>query len=107
MGAKTGILFSFHSCSSGFETNSLQEFIEAGEDASVEAVKLGAVGVVQLAISAEWSKQTGSQRSIDAFKEFEEDHADGVALGEQSIAARARDFLNQTFSPELGQVVAQ
>jgi len=59
----------------------LQEFIEAGKDASVEAVQLGAVGVVQLATSAEGSKQTGSQGSINTFERFKEQQADGVALG--------------------------
>jgi hypothetical protein len=80
MGGVTRILFSLHSCSSGFETDCEQELVEAGEDASIEAVELGTAGVVQLGISIERAEQTGSQGSINTFKKFEEHQADGVAL---------------------------
>jgi hypothetical protein len=67
-------------CSSGFEANCEQEFVEAGEEASIKAVELGTAGVAQLGIGAEWAEQTGSQGSINTFKKFKEHQTDGVAL---------------------------
>ena len=43
------------SLSSFFEADSLQKAVEAGDDASVEAVELGAAGVGQLGIGPEWT----------------------------------------------------
>ena len=99
--AKNVLIF-IHSLGGFFETDSLQELVEAGGNASVETVELGAAGVAQLGIGTEWTEQTGGQRSVDTFKKFKEHQADGVALGEQSIAVRARDFLNQSFEGRVG-----
>jgi hypothetical protein len=82
-----GILFSFHSCPSDFETDREQELVKTGDDASVEAVELGTAGIVQLCIGAESAEDSGSQRSIDAFKKLQEHHADGVTVGKQPITA--------------------
>ena len=63
----------------------MQKVVETGGDASVEAIELGAAGVAQLGIGTDWTEQTGSQRSVNTFKEFKEYQADGVALGKQPV----------------------
>ena len=65
---------------SGFETDGEQELVEAGDDARIEPVKLGTVGVVQIFVCAEWAQHSGSQRSINAFKKLREYQTNGVAL---------------------------
>jgi hypothetical protein len=42
---------------------------------------LGTADILQLCIGAEWAQDSGSQRSIDAFKKFQEQQADGVTMG--------------------------
>jgi hypothetical protein len=84
---RKNVLIFIHSLGGFFETDSLQELVEAGGNASVEAVELGAAGVAQLGIGTEWTEQTGGQRSVDTFKKFKEHQADGVALGEEPITA--------------------
>jgi hypothetical protein len=55
--------------------------IGAGDHARIEPGKLGTADILQLCIGAEWAQDSGSQRSIDAFKKFQEQQADGVPMG--------------------------
>ena len=85
----------------------MQEFVEAGNDASIQAVELRAAEFVHLGIRAEWPEQTGGERRIDAFEELEEEQTYRVSLREQSIATGARDLFNQTLGSEFGEIVAE
>jgi hypothetical protein len=58
MRQKMGILCSFSYLIvklSGFETDGLQELVEGGDSASIEAIELGSAGVWQVSIGAEWT----------------------------------------------------
>lgn len=52
-------------------------------------------------------QESGGQRCIDPFKEFEEDQANRVAVREQTVASGAVDFDQQAFGSQLGEIVSQ
>ena len=44
---------------------------------------------------------------MDPFKQFQKNQADAIAVGQETVAPGVEDLFDQTFGPELGQVVAQ
>ena len=67
--------------SSSFEADCLQQFVQAGSDTSIETVELRTFGILQDGVGSEWLKETGSKGSVYALEKFQEEHANGVALG--------------------------
>jgi hypothetical protein len=51
-------------------------------------------------------EQSGGEGSAESVEQLQEDQADRISLGRQSIAARTRQFLDEAFGAELGEVVA-
>ncbi len=60
-----------------------------------------------MAVGRDRTEKTGGERRINALEELQEEKADGVALGQQLIAARVRKLDDKAFGTKLGQVVAQ
>ena len=73
----------------------MQERVETGDDASIEAVQLRTFGLFEFCVRPERFKQTGGQRSVNAFEKFQEEYANAIAFGAQSIAVRRRDLIDQ------------
>ena len=53
------------------------------------------------------AEEASGERRVDALEELQEEKADGVALRQQSIAARVGKLDDQGFGTKLGQVIAQ
>jgi len=61
-------------------------------DALIEAIKCATFAVWQCAVAAEWRRQAGGERCVDPFEQFQEGHADRVALAGELIALADRFF---------------
>ena len=55
----------------------------------------------QSGVGGHATEQTSRQRRIDALEELQEDDADRVALGAESIAPGVRHFLNEALARSL------
>ena len=104
MALSTGILFAFGlSCRS--ETDSLNESVEIVDDALIEPVEDRAgraeIGLAaELGVGLHWREKAGGQRSVDAFEELKEHKADRAAVGEEPIAARVRQLLDEALGAQ-------
>src|SRR5260370_20488530 len=58
-------------------------------------------------VTGDRAQASGSQGSIDALEELQEDQADGISLGQQLVAARAGQLFDKAFHAELGEVVSK
>ena len=47
----------------------------------------------------------GAQGCVDALEKLQEDEADGISLGAETIAARAGQLFDQAFDAELGEII--
>jgi len=63
--------------------------------------------VIQLENTATGEKRATASDTSGNFKEFEEDHADRIALVDQPITARVGDLLYQAFGAQLAEVIAE
>jgi len=63
--------------------------------------------LLELPVAGEGSQESGGQGSIDLFKKFEEDQADGIALPRQTVTAGTGALFYQPFGTELGKVVSK
>src|SRR5918996_4862977 len=107
MGDGTRILYSFAVSSRCLQSDGAGEVIERVGDALVEAVQLRELLRRNLGLGEERSQEPGGKRSVEAVEELEEDHAEAVALGEQSIPPRMRKLFDQPLGAQLGNIVAQ
>jgi hypothetical protein len=60
--------------------------------AVISAIKGGGLFLGNVLIRRKGPQDAGRQRSIDFFIQFEEDQADLVAVGEESVARRLRKW---------------
>ena len=97
-----GVL-SHKSCGSP-QTDRTPEGVEVGDDALIESVESMALLFSEDGIGRDGSEETGRQRGVDAFEEFQKEDAQSIPMGQQAIAARA---LDQAFRARLRQVVPQ
>src|SRR5260370_17535701 len=58
-------------------------------------------------VTGDRAQASGSQGSIDALEELQEDQADGISLGQQLVAARAGQLFDKAFHAELGEAVSK
>ncbi len=63
--------------------------------------------VSQGAVTAKWRQQAGGEGCVDFFEELEEDETNGVALTDQSISTGVRDFFQESFGAQFGQVISE
>jgi len=70
----------------------VQKRIQVVADAFVEAVEFAAFFFGQEAVAAEWRQQSRSEWGVNLFEQFEEYHADGVALADQLVATECGIF---------------
>src|SRR5580658_8157045 len=61
----------------------------------------------EFAITGKRLENTGGERSIDTLKQFQEEHANGIALGGETVTTRVRQFFYQTFGAQLGKIIAE
>src|SRR5208337_579635 len=87
--------------SCGFETDGVNERVEVVDDALIEPVEERSALAAQLGVGRDWGKKAGSQRSVDAFKELQKDEADRVAVGEDPIAARVWQLLDEALGAQI------
>src|SRR6266542_4195218 len=106
-GAPTRILFSLRRPRGSFETHRVQERIQVVTDALIKAVNLTPFLFGQDAVAAKWRQQARREGRIDLLEELKEHYADRVALADQLIATGARNFFDQAFAAQLGEVVAE
>ena len=92
--------------SCGFESDSPNERVEVIGDALVKAVELRASLIGELGVGSERRKQPGRQGSVDALEEFQKDEADRVAVGQESVAARVRQLVEETFGAQFREIIA-
>ena len=52
-------------------------------------------------------EESSGERSVDAVEEFQEDQADRISLGRQTVAAGARQLFDKAFRAQLGEVVSK
>ena len=86
--------------SRGFETDGLNERVEVVNDALIEPAELRSALAAQLGVGRHWGKKVGSQRSVDAFEELQKDKADRVAVGEEPVAARVWQLLDEALGAQ-------
>ena len=94
------------SCRS-LQTDGAEQCVKVGRNALIQTVKSVALLFGERRVSRNRSKETSGQRSVDPLEEFQEEHADAVALGHQSITAGALNFLHEAFGAQLREIVAQ
>ena len=78
----------------------MKKRIEIVYDLLIEAIQLGAFVVLEFGVSAVRLKQPGSERRVNAFEEFEEHQANGIALWAESIAAGFGEFFDQVLGSQ-------
>ena len=76
-------------------------------DALIQTIQSIALLVWQRAISVKWRQQAGSERRVDFLEYLQKSQADGIALADESIAARMGDLLHLPFGSQLGTVIAE
>ena len=82
-----------------FETDRVQQFVQVVDDALIEPIELRTLRIWQRRVSRKRLEQACGQRCVNAFKEFEEDDGDRVAMGLQPVPAGVRQFVDQPFGP--------
>ena len=93
--------------SRGFEADGSDEGIEIVDDALIEAIELRSPLGFEPGICFDGAEKACREWGIDAFEELQEDEADRVPLREELIAARVREFGNEAFGAEFGEIVAE
>ncbi len=78
--------------------------VERVADALVEPVELGQTLGLELGVTRERLKKTGSERSVNPFKELEIHQADAVPPWPQSITSGMGQFLDELLGSQLGQI---
>jgi hypothetical protein len=89
------------------EAHRANELIEIVNDTLVETVELGSLVAVKVGIAFDWTEDARGKRGVDALEEFEEDQADRVALREQVVAPRTRQFGDEALGAEFREVVTE
>src|SRR5713226_200244 len=80
--------------------------VEGVGKALVKAVERRVLAVGEGLVSGDREESSG-QRSVDAVEEFQEDQADRISLGQQTVAAGAGQLFDKAFRAELGEVVSK
>ena len=83
--------------SRGLEADGVNEFVEIVDNALIEPVELRSALAFELGVRLDGREQAGSQRSIDALEELQEDEADRITVGEEPVATGMRQLLDQAF----------
>jgi len=73
----------------------------------IESVKSVTLLFGDMRVGRDGADQSRGQWSVDAFKEFQKQHGESIAVGEQPVATRMLDFLDQPFRTQFGQIVAE
>src|SRR6266566_7528671 len=81
--------------------------VQGVDDPLIEPVELREPVGTKVAVSGDGVQQPGGERSVDAFKEFEEHEAQAVSLREEPILPGVRELLDQALRSEFGQLIAQ
>ena len=58
-------------------------------------------------VSGNGVEESSGERSVDAVEEFQEDQADRISLGRQTVAAGAGQLFDRAFRAQLGEVVSK
>src|SRR6478672_4535233 len=73
----------------------------------VKAVERRALGVGEGLVDGNRVEESSDERSVDAVEEFQEDQADRISLGRQTVAAGAGELFDKAFGAQLGEIVAK
>ena len=76
-------MLSFSSCT--LETEGAPQRVEVGDEALIETVESVTAIVGHTPIGGDGAQQTRGQGRVDAFEEFQEEHADAVAVRQEPI----------------------
>jgi len=85
---------------SSLEPDGLQELLKGRGDTPVELVKVRQPLVRQLGVSGDGLQEPGGERGIDAVEELEKDQTEAIAVRQEPVASRAREFLDQALPAE-------
>jgi hypothetical protein len=89
------------------EAEGSQEMVEGVGNALVSAVERRAPAVGEGLVSGDRVEESSGERSVDAVEEFQEDQADRISLGRQTVAAGAGQLFDKAFGAQLGEVVSK
>ena len=81
--------------------------VEGVGKALIEAVERRTLAVGEGSVSGDRVEESSGQWSVDAVEEFQEDQADRISLGRQTVAAGAGQLFDKAFGAQLGEVIAQ
>src|SRR5947209_20630413 len=81
--------------------------VEGVGKALVKAVERRALAVGEGLVSGDRVEESSGQRSVDAVEEFQEDQADRISLGRQTVASGAGQLFDKAFGAQLGEIVAK
>ena len=81
--------------------------VEVIDDALIQAVELRSALAGEVGVGSDRREKAGCQRSVDAFEKLQEDETDRIAVGEELVAARVRQFLDETLGAQFRKIVAQ
>ena len=95
-------------CSScGVESDGAEERIEVSDDPLIQPIEAMEFLFGQTRVRADGIEQTSSERRVDAFEEFQEEDAEAISLGHESVAPRVRDLFDEAFRAKRRQIVAE
>ena len=105
MHLETRILFSLCGLSSGLEPDCGEEIREIVGDSLIEAVQLRAFVGGEVTIAGKGLEETGGERCINAFEEFEKDNTYGISLVGETVATGLGQFFEQSLSSQFGKII--
>src|ERR1700730_15408725 len=92
---------------SRWQADGVKKPIKGSVEALVEAIEQRVLAWREGCVTRDRAQGSGSQGSIDALEEVPKEQADGIALGQQMVAARAGQLFDKAFPAELGEVVSK
>src|SRR6266404_3942252 len=81
--------------------------VEGVGKALVEAVERRALAVGEGLVSGDRVEESSGEWSVDAVEEFQEDQADRISFGQQTVAAGAGQLFDKAFGAQLGEIVSK
>src|SRR5438132_4896989 len=81
--------------------------VEGVGKALVKAVERRALAVGEGLVGGDRVEESSGERSEDAVEEFQEDQADRISLGRQTVASGAGQLFDKAFGVQLGEIVAK
>ena len=89
------------------KSDALAEFLKRAVHGAIQLIQARMTGFRKFCVVGHRRERSRYQRGADAVHEFQEQDTNAVAFRRQAITLCAGHFLNQSFHPQLSQVVTQ